>query len=444
MKRIVLFISIVMSTVLAIPASAQRFRLSADFPKWENIANTPQMGWSSWNLFMTEIDENIIKSTADKMVELGLVDAGYVYLNLDEGWHGERDENGFIHEDRAKFPSGIKALADYLHSKGIKLGIYSNTGDYTCACYAGSRGYEYQDALTYARWGVDYLKYDWSYSEDVNVKGIYTLMRNALGKAGRPVFFSMCDWGINHPWEWASNVCHSWRTGHDVGPVFLPIETSYDENGGVRWRPQSVLEVIEINAPLRKYVGPGHWNDPGMLVVGNSITVNGVNYDMTESEDKAHFTMWCMMASPLILSNDLTNMSEETIAIIKNKDLIAIDQDSLGIQGLRLKSVDSLQYWFKPLVNGDWAFCVMNTGEKDTVVTLDWSTLEVFDEISGRRTSFGSVNYSVRDLWNGGEYFNTLVRGKGFLKEQYVINTVDVTVKSHDVIAYRLTPVEKE
>jgi alpha-galactosidase len=254
----------------------------------------------------------------------------------------------------------------------------------------------------------------------------------------------MCEWGINEPWEWASNVCHSWRTAHDVGPVFLPIETSYDENGGVIWKPQSVLEVIEINAPLRKYAGAGHWNDPGMLMVGNSITVNGVNYDMTESEDRAHFTMWCMMASPLILGNDLTNMSEETMAIIKNKDLIAIDQDSLGIQGLRLKSVDSLQYWFKPLVNGDWAFCVMNTGEKDTVVTLDWSTLEVFDEISGRRTSFGAVNYSVRDLWDGGEPFNTLVRGKGFLKEQYVINTVNVTVKSHDVIAYRLTPVEKE
>ncbi|MCK9437470.1 MAG: alpha-galactosidase, partial [Synergistaceae bacterium] len=139
MKRIVLFISIVISSVLATPASAQRSRLSADFPKWGNIANTPQMGWSSWNFFMTEIDENLIKSTADKMVELGLVDAGYVYLNLDEGWHGERDENGFIHEDRGKFPSGIKALADYLHSKGIKLGIYSNTGDYSCACYAGSR-----------------------------------------------------------------------------------------------------------------------------------------------------------------------------------------------------------------------------------------------------------------------------------------------------------------
>ncbi len=444
MKRIVLFISIALSAVFEIPVLAQPSRLSADFPKWENIANTPQMGWSSWNCFMTEIDENLIKSTADKMVELGLVDAGYVYLNLDDGWHGERDEKGFIQEDRAKFPSGIKALADYLHSKGIKLGLYSDAGDFTCACYAGSHGYEYQDALTYARWGVDYLKYDWCFTKDVNAKGVYILMRNALGKAGRPIFFSMCEWGTSKPWEWASDVSHSWRTTHDIGPAFLPLETSYDENGRRRWKPQSVLEIIEINAPLRKYAGPGHWNDPDMLEVGNSITVDGVFYDMTESEDRAHFTMWCMMAAPLILGNDLTNMSEETLAIIKNKDLIAIDQDSLGIQGLRLKSVDSLQYWFKPLVNGDWAFCVMNIGEKDTVVTLDWSTLEVRDDISGRRTSFSSVNYSVKDLWNGGEPFSTLVRGKGFLNEQYVINTVYVTVKSHDVIAYRLTPVEKE
>jgi len=182
MKRIVLFISIALSAVFEIPALAQPSRLSADFPKWENIANTPQMGWSSWNCFMTEIDENLIKATADKMVELGLVDAGYIYLNLDDGWHGERDEKGFIHEDRAKFPSGIKALADYLHSKGIKLGLYSDAGDFTCACYAGSHGYEYQDALTYARWGVDYLKYDWCFTKDVNAKVVYILIRNSLEK----------------------------------------------------------------------------------------------------------------------------------------------------------------------------------------------------------------------------------------------------------------------
>ncbi len=209
-------------------------RQSANLPKWEHLADTPQMGWSSWNCFMTDINEELIMKTADAMVELGLVDAGYVYLNLDDGWHGERDANGFIQEDREKFPSGIKALADYLHSKGMKLGIYSDAGDFTCACYSGSHGHEYQDAVTYASWGVDYLKYDWCFTTNIDAKGAYTLMRNALRKAGRPIFFSMCEWGTNKPWEWAAEVGHSWRTTHDIGPAFLPCETNCATAAGCR------------------------------------------------------------------------------------------------------------------------------------------------------------------------------------------------------------------
>ena len=251
--------------LIAFQANAQRPRPNANLPKWEGVADTPQMGWSSWNCFMTDINEELIKATAEAMVNLGLVDAGYVYLNLDDGWHGERDENGFIHEDLEKFPSGMKALADYLHGKGLKLGIYSDAGNFTCACYSGSLGHEYQDAITYASWGVDYLKYDWCFTNDVNPKGAYTLMRNALGKAGRPILFSICEWGSNKPWEWAADVGHSWRTTGDIGPAFLPVETSYDENGRRRWKPQSVLEIIDKNEPLRQYAGPGHWNDPGLL-----------------------------------------------------------------------------------------------------------------------------------------------------------------------------------
>lgn len=428
---------------LAQPAFAQRKRPTADVPKYESVADTPQMGWSSWNCFMTDINEELIKATADAMVDLGLVDAGYVYLNLDDGWHGERDANGFIHEDLEKFPSGIKALADYLHSKGLKLGIYSDAGDFTCACYSGSRGHEYQDAITYAAWGVDYLKYDWCFTTNVDPKGAYTLMRNALGKAERPIFFSMCEWGRSKPWEWAKDVGHSWRTTGDIGPAFLPVETSYDENGNRRWKPQSIIDIIEQNAPLREYAGPGHWNDPDMLEVGNNITVDGVYYEMTDSEDRAHFTIWCMMASPLILGNDLTKITPESLATITNKDMIAIDQDPLGIQGLRTKNEDGLQYWYKPLVDGDWAFVVMNIGEEDVNLSLDWSALDVDDTFSGRKTSFDTVNYSVKNIWNAAEKpFTTLVKGKGKQRGQMVTNVHDAVVKPHDVVAYRLTPVK--
>ena len=264
-------------------------------------------------------------------------------------------------------------------------------------------------------------------------------MRNALGKAGRPILFSICEWGSNKPWEWAADVGHSWRTTGDIGPAFLPVETSYDENGRRRWKPQSVLEIIDKNEPLRQYAGPGHWNDPDMLEVGNNITVDGVYYEMTDSEDRAHFTMWCMMAAPLILGNDLTKITPESLAIITNKDMIAVDQDPLGVQGLRFRNEDNLQYWFKPLVDGDWAFCVMNTGEEDANLVFDWSELEVSDELSGRSTSFDSVNYMVKDIWNAdAKQVPTLVKGKGKQKGQLVVNKLNATVKPHDVVAYRL------
>lgn len=426
-------------------STAQPARPSADLPKWEGLADTPQMGWSSWNCFMTEINEQQIKEIADAMVDLGLVDAGYVYLNLDDGWHGERDALGFITEDREKFPSGIKSLADYLHSRGMKLGIYSDAGDFTCGCYSGSHGHEYQDAYTYAQWGVDYLKYDWCFTQNIDPKGAYALMRNALRKAGRPILFSICEWGVSKPWEWAAEVGHSWRTTGDIGPAFLPVPVMMGENGRPKWRPQSVIDIIEKNVDLRQYAGPGHWNDPDMLEVGNSSTVDDVFYDMTESEDRAHFTMWCMMAAPLILGNDLRSISEETLAIIKNREMIAVDQDPLGIQGLRLRNEDGLQYWFKPLADGDWAFCVMNINGEDADIVLDWSELEVDDELSGRKTSFASRNYTLKNLWDPSEAPSaTLAKGKGKLRGQYVINRKAVTVKSHDVVAYRLTPAEKD
>ena len=434
MKPIRLILIAVCTLLVSQAVLAQQRTPEKPLPKWEGLADTPQMGWSSWNKFQTNITEDLIKDIADKMVELGLVDAGYVYLNLDDGWHGERDEQGFIHEDREKFPSGMKALADYLHSKGLKLGIYSATGTNTCACYAGSLGHEYQDAFMYAQWGVDYLKYDWCYTSNINPKGAYTLMRNALRKAGRPILFSMCEWGSSKPWEWAAEVGHSWRTTGDIGVGFLPIPQRYDENGRRLWKALGVMEIVEMNEPLRQYAGPGHWNDPDMLEVGNGMSV---------SEDRAHFTLWCMMAAPLILGNDITDMTPEVLSIITNKDIIAIDQDPLGIQGLRLKKEGDLQWWFKPLSDGDWAFCILNIGEQPQEVALDWKALDFEDGLSGRSTDFTKVNYTVKDLWNASaKPFTTLVKGKGKLRGQMVQADRTVTVGSHDVVTFRLSPVK--
>jgi len=431
MNRIAIAVALLATLAFSPSLSAQRQRPTANLPKWEGVCDTPQMGWSSWNKFMTDINEDIIKEMADKLVELGLADVGYVYVNIDDGWHGKRNEEGFVEGDPAKFPSGMKAMGEYIHSKGLKYGIYSDAGDFTCNCYTGSRGHEYQDAFTYASWEVDYVKFDWCFTSNLDAKGAYTLMRNAIRAAGRPMVFSICEWGTSKPWEWAGEVGHSWRTTHDIGPAFSPVPVSYMADGRRNWRPQSVMDIIEQTAPLRQYAGPGHWNDPDMLEVGNTIVVDGITYSMTESEDRAHFTMWCMMAAPLILGNDLRDMSEKTLAIIKNRDVIAIDQDPLGVQGLCLKKEGDLQYWFKPLVDGDWAFCVLNAGDTNAKITIDWSALEVDDELSGRKTDFAGITYSAKNLWNAS--------AKPFMTKK----PIKVTVPTHDVVVYRLTPATK-
>jgi alpha-galactosidase len=392
--------------------------LSAKAQKWEGLARTPQMGWNTWNKFAGRINEKLIRETADAMVSEGLLDAGYIYLNMDDCWHGNRDADGFITENREKFPSGLKAVSDYVHSKGLKFGIYSDAGRKTCGGFPGSFGHEYQDALQYARWEVDYLKYDWCETEDINPRGAYPLMRDALRAAGRPILFSMCEWGQSKPWTWAAEVGHSWRTTGDISAIF-------DGKGRRSWE-NSVMTILEQNVGLRKYAGPGHWNDPDMLEVGNGMTVN---------EDRAHFTLWCMMAAPLILGNDITNMTQETREIILNRDVIAIDQDTLGVQGLRLKEVDGLQYWFKPLAGGDWAFCLFNRGEAPISQTIDWQTLCFTDEeVSGLSTAFDRVTYSLSNLWE-----------KPSKKKARPITTkkpLKVTVPGRDVLLYRLTPVK--
>lgn len=398
-------------TLVAVLAALLCIPFGVKAQKFEGLADTPPMGWNSWNKFACDINEAIIRGIADAMVETGLRDAGYIYLNLDDCWHGERDSLGFIQADPVKFPSGIRALADYVHSKGLKLGIYSDAGRKTCGGRPGSFGHEYQDALQYAKWGIDYLKYDWCESEDINPVGAYNLMRDALRAAGRPVYFSMCEWGHSKPWEWASETGHSWRTTGDIYNCFDCV----DEHPG--WKAFGVLQILDMQNGLRKYAGPGHWNDPDMLEVGNGQTV---------SEDRAHFSMWCMLAAPLILGNDIRNMNQDTKEIIMNQEVIALDQDSLGIQGLKFALENGLEFWFKPLVNDEWAFCILNRTTTSQEYSIDWQKFNLYDEVAKRFTDFDSKVYNIRNLWTKEDEGNTR-------KVKRVI------VPGHDVVLYRLT-----
>jgi len=395
MKRVICVMALAMLLCSPSMVKAQKF---------EHLADTPAMGWNSWNKFACNINEDLIKGVIDAMVTSGLRDAGYVYVNLDDCWHGARDANGFITVDAKKFPSGMKALSDYAHSKGLKLGIYSCAGYKTCAGYPASLGHEYQDALQYARWGIDYLKEDWCNTPNVNPKGAYTLMRDALREAGRPIYFSLCEWGANKPWEWAKEVGHSWRTTGDITNNF-----------------KSVLTILDLQKGIRKYAGPGHWNDPDMLEVGNGMSVN---------EDRAHFTMWCMLAAPLILGNDIRTMSKETASIMMNKDVIALDQDKLGVEGLMHSAEDGLEFWFKPLENGDWAFCILNRNEEAKPYVIDWQKFNLNDEVSQRSTSFDTTVYSLFNLWTKKTEGNTKKQKK-------------VTIPGHDVLVWRLSAKKK-
>jgi alpha-galactosidase len=389
------------SALVATRARAQKF---------DQLALTPPMGWNSWNKFACNVNETVVKQAADAIVASGMRDAGYVYVNIDDCWQGQRDSLGFIHPDPQRFPSGMKALADYVHSKGLKLGIYSDAGDKTCGGRPASRGHEYQDALTYAKWGVDYLKYDWCDTEGLAAQGAYATMRDALHAAGRPVVFSMCEWGTAKPWLWAKDVSHLWRTTGDITACFDCIK----EMGG--WKAWGVMQILDKQEGLRQYAGPGHWNDPDMLEVGNG---------MSDNEDRAHFSMWSMLAAPLIAGNDLQKMSPATRAILTNRDVIAVDQDSLGVEGFRYSTKDSVEVWFKPLSGGDWAMTVLNRNSTPRQVAFDWRSEAVSDSVSGRGAHFDAVTYRLRNLWTKKDAGTTR-------------RALSATVPGHDVLMFRL------
>ena len=358
--------------------------VSINAQKFEDLAKTPPMGWNSWNKFACNVNEELIRQTADAMVASGMKDAGYFYINIDDCWHGKRDSLGFIHPDPERFPSGMKALADYIHSKGLKIGIYSDAGNKTCGGRPASRGHEYQDAIMYAKWGIDYLKYDWCDTEGLKAEGAYTTMRDALFAAGHPIVFSLCEWGNNKPWLWAKDVGHLWRTTGDITNCFDCV----NDHGS--WKAWGVMQILDMQEGLRKYAGPGHWNDPDMMEVGNGLTPN---------ENRAHFSMWCMLAAPLIAGNDIQNMDAETKSVLTNKDVIAVDQDSLGIEGFKYRASGGIEIWFKPLVKGDWAMCVLNRGKESQKISFDWTKECVLDSIFSKETSFDKIEYDIFDLW---------------------------------------------
>jgi alpha-galactosidase len=365
------------------------------------LALTPPMGWNSWNRFACNVNEQTVRATADAMVASGMRDAGYQYVVIDDCWQGPRDSNGFITADPQRFPSGIPALAAYVHSRGLKFGIYSDAGRLTCGERPGSQGHEYQDALTYARWGADYLKYDWCSTGDRNAQEAYAVMADALRHSGRSIVFSMCEWGTAKPWLWAKNTGNLWRTTGDIWDGFATRDKAHD------WA-HPVTDIVDLNEPLWPYAGPGHWNDPDMLEVGNG--------GMTPTEYRSHFSLWAMMAAPLIAGNDIANMDESTRSILLNREVIAVDQDPLGQQGHRVSKDGNSEVWVKPLADGGRALLLFNRGSVPATIR---ATADQLGALPSRAR--------VRDLWA----HRDLARWSG---------TIEATVEPHGVAMFRVGP----
>ena len=332
------------------------------------LAMTPPMGWNSWNKFRDNVDDRAVREIADAMVKNGMKDAGYVYVNIDDTWQGKRDAQGNIQPNK-KFPD-MKALADYVHSKGLKIGIYSSPGPQTCAHYEGSYGHEQQDTRTFAAWGFDYLKYDWCsagkiYPHDAEtLQAIYQKMGDALHDAGRPILYSLCEYGYGHVWTWGPKVSGNvWRTTGDIGDS---------------WASMSKIGFNQND--LAKWAGPGHWNDPDMLEVGNG--------GMTDTEYRTHFSLWSMLAAPLLAGNDLRTVSPDILRILTNRDVIAIDQDRLGKQATRAWKSGEQEIWTRPLANGDMAVALFNRADKPAEITVRWQEL-----------GMNGVPKSAKDLW---------------------------------------------
>jgi alpha-galactosidase len=380
------------------------FTIASPKPAQSQVAQTPPMGWNSWNYFAGKVTDKDIRDSADQIVASGMKDAGYIYVNIDDTWEGERDASGVLHTN-SKFPD-MKALADYVHSKGLKLGIYSGPGPKTCAGYAGSLDHEEQDAKMYADWGIDYLKYDLcSFIPEVMQKqapndkaaqmrlmvAAYDKMGKALKATGRPIVYSLCQYGWDNVWEWAPALGGNlWRTTGDIQ---------------ARW--QSIYDLMSEQAGLASYAGPGHWNDPDMLEVGNG--------KLSLAENRTHFSMWAMLAAPLLAGNDLPHMKPEIHDILTNRDVIAIDQDPLGHEARHIYSKGEVEVWARDLKGGAKAIAIVNAGS-DVYSThpfhLDLEQLG----LHGAR--------HAKDLWTG--------------KEMDLTSNMPIELPSHDILLLRV------
>jgi alpha-galactosidase len=327
--------------LLAPAASAQSSRSPAE---------TPPMGWNSWNKFGCNVSDKLIREMADAMVSSGMQAAGYQYVNIDDCWQVSRDASGTIVADPERFPSGMKALADYVHSKDLKLGLYTDAGTGTCEKRPGSLNHEDQDAKTYASWGIDYVKIDWCNSEGLDPEIQYAKFRDALAHSGRPIVFSICNWGVKTPWRWGPTTGNLWRTTGDINDTYDRMTLiGFGQNG------------------LEKYAGPGHWNDPDMLEVGNG--------GMKRDEYRTHMALWALLAAPLLAGNDLRSMSPETKELLMNSEVLAVDQDAKGVQGHRVWQEGPLEIWAKPLAEGSTAVGLFNRSESATKMTLDFKSI---------------------------------------------------------------------
>jgi alpha-galactosidase len=359
----------------------------------QEISLVPPMGWMTWNFFADRINEKDLREMADAMVSSGMKDAGYNYVFIDDGWQGGRDNRNNLLPDPKKFPSGIKTLADYVHSKGLKLGIYSDAAQLTCAGYTASLGFEEQDAKTFASWSIDYLKYDYcgAPADSATAKIRYKKMGDALRKSGREIAFGICEWGDRQPWHWAKAAGGQlWRTTADVRDKWKskqPTKNAYD----LHRVGAGILDIIDINTELADYAGPGGWNDMDMLVVGlygkkgPSGALGGTG--CTDTEYQSQMSLWCMLNSPLAATNDVRIMNDATKRILLNKEVIALNQDPMGKQAERKINDSVWNVFVKPLANGDYAVAILNRSDKPQKAAIDFKALGIEE------------SYAVRDLW---------------------------------------------
>ena len=391
-------VALALGNAVAAASAAPHETLKLEAPK-PRLLPTPPMGWNSWNKFGCNVSEQLIRQQADAMVASGMKAVGYTYLVIDDCWQKSRDADGNIQPDPDRFPSGMKALADYVHGKGLKFGLYSDAGALTCGGRPGSAGHEFQDARQYARWGVDWLKYDWCYTGPRNPEAAYTIMAKALRESGRDIVLSICEWGNSQPGRWAAPIGHLWRTTGDIWDAW---------QGKKEWS-HGLLDIIDMNADLWADAAPNGWNDPDMLEVGNG--------GMTTTEYESHFSIWAMLAAPLVAGNDLRKMDADTRRILMNAEVIRVDQDPLGRQGRRVWRQGSLEIWVRTLAGGDRAAVLFNRGDQPAEMAVAWEQLDLPARLKA----------DVLDLWSGQRTRGVSERHGG-------------TVVPHGVLMFRISP----